>query len=184
MANHIKTPIGELKWSSSIKPKTDSYGSTNYEVTHLTTTELAGKFNDQFEQGLKAQLDVLAKEKGQQFVDSIVIKRPYHPELDETGTPTGKWKFVAKAKHEFKGKDGKMVNNQPIRVDGDKNPLPADVEVANGSEGLIVVEPQEWYLKFNDKKLSFSFSLPMRLKVIQVTKLIQYTGKSNPLDVL
>lgn len=180
---HIKTPNGELKWVSSIKAKTDSFGSTNYEASHIASEADAKAFNEQFEASLQATLATLVKEKGQQFVDGIVIKRPYHPELNEDGTPTGRWKFVAKAKAVIKTKKNGDIDNRPKVVDADKKEI-VGVEVANGSEGVLVVEPQEWFLKFNDKKFTFSMSLPVRLKVIQVTKLIPFGERQNPLDVL
>lgn len=175
MSNHTKIGPGSLKWVSSQKPRDGKYGA-KYEASITLDKEAAMQFNKQFDSSLAEFKKLKEDEFGEKFIAAFKIKYPFYEETDEDGKATGKW--ITKATRKAFKADEETAN-PPKVVDANKNPI-TDTEIANGSEGSLVVTVRPWSLTMDYKTIS----MPLWLEVIQVTKVIPYTGQSNPLDVL
>lgn len=165
-----------LKWVSSQKPRPGKFGN-KYECSIVFDKEKATEFNARFLPALEEFKKLKIAEFGDKFIAAFKIKQPFYEETDEDGNKTGMW--IAKAtRREFRGDDTETPNNPKV-VDANKQPI-LDTEIANGSEGLMVVIARPWALTIEHKTIS----MPLWLEVIQVTKLIAYTQGSDPLAVL
>jgi hypothetical protein len=101
---------------------------------------------------------------------------PYKVSLDDEGMEEGtEFHFKLKASG-TNGRTGQTFTQRPVVVGPDRTPLPSTIKVGNGSIGRVAYEIAPY-------EHGTSLGIQLRLRMVQVLKLIEYIASESADDV-
>jgi translation elongation factor EF-Ts len=167
---------GKAMWAKVFEPDTHFDPDGVYTVDVMVPETEAAELCEQLDEVVNTHHTKVVKEQPK-LKAVLSTAKPYQPEVDDDGNPTGNLRFRAKMKAVVKSRDGKTFNMNPIVVDSKRNPLTKDTLIGNGSVIKVAVEPAPYMMQSTK-----SVGVSLRLKAVQVIDLVQYSAGANIFD--
>ena len=166
------TPKGEFRWAHITVPDTTYKAEGQYHVKVLLSgseAEEMQKIVDDAHGEWKKRCQQKSAKKWQEYL-------PYKVSLDEDGMEEGiEFHFKLKASG-TNSKTGQTFTQRPVVVGPNREPLPSTLKVGNGSIGKVAYEIAPY-------EHGTSLGVQLRLRMVQVLKLIEYVANGNAGDV-
>ena len=168
MAGKTSVMKGKALWCKVFEPDTkfDTNGiySVNVLIPEAEAVEVCEYLDGLVDDKLVEEIKAKPKLKG-----GLFTKRPYEPEYDQNGDPTGNIEFKLKLKAKVITRTGDTYEQKPIVVDAKRTPIDKDTAIGNGSVIKVAYEPIP-YLMASTKQVGVS----LRMKGVQVIDLVEY----------
>ncbi len=167
------TPKGEFRWAHITVPDTTFKAEGQYHVKVLLSgsdaEDMQKIVDDAHGEWKKRCQQKSAKKTWQEYL-------PYKASLDEEGMEEGiEFHFKLKASG-TNSKTGQTFTQRPVVVDPNREPLPSSLKVGNGTIGRVAYEIAPY-------EHGTSLGVQLRLRMVQVLKLIEYVANGNAGDV-
>ena len=167
------TPKGEFRWAHITVPDTTFKAEGQYHVKVLLSgsdaEDMQKIVDDAHGEWKKRGQQKSAKKTWQEYL-------PYKASLDEEGMEEGiEFHFKLKASG-TNSKTGQTFTQRPVVVDPNREPLPSSLKVGNGTIGRVAYEIAPY-------EHGTSLGVQLRLRMVQVLKLIEYVANGNAGDV-
>lgn len=179
----LKTPVGIALWVCINKPSTKFKPEGEYSVTLALPADVATAMQADFkklaDEAFAGYLNDEKDAKKKALLAKYTVVVPGSEDLNDAGEPTGRVAFKFKQVAVIKPKDPKKEAFEPkIGIfDGTNSPIPSGVLVGKGSEMKIAYEAVP-YAMASKKEVGVT----LRLKAVQVIKLVKYGGAQNASD--
>lgn len=177
------TPLGIALWTCINKPSTKfkPQGEYNLDVAFdaATAEPMQAAFKAAAEAAKKMYLDKETDPKKKAVLNKLELHVPGVEELGEDGNPTGRIVFKFKQDAIITPKD---KSKQPFEIkigifDGKNAPIPSTVLVGKGTELKVAYEIIPFAMAATKK-----VGVKLRLKAVQIIKLVKYGGSGNASD--
>jgi len=166
------TPKGEFKWPHIMVADTTYKAEGQFHIKVLLTgsdAEDMQEIVDNAHNEWKERCRQKSAKKWQEYM-------PYKVSLDEEGMEVGtEFHFKLKASG-TNSKTGQTFTQRPVVVGPDRAPLPSTIKVGNGSIGRVAYEIAPY-------EHGTSLGVQLRLRMVQVLKLIEYIASESADDV-
>ena len=161
---------GEALWAKVFTPDTKFDANGIYSVDVLIDESEAAALIEKIEAVRDAYMAEEVKRKPAKAKTHSV--RPVcEPHFDQDGNDTGMVKFKTKIKAQGQRKDGSTYTQKVAVVDAKRKPIVEEMEIGNGSEIKVAVELRPYEMSSTKQ-----FGVSLRLKAVQVVKLVEYGG--------
>lgn len=166
------TPKGEFRWPHIMTADTTYKVEGQYHIKVLLTgteAEEMQKLVDTAHAEWKTKCQQKSAKKWQEFL-------PYKVTLDDEGMEEGtEFHFKLKASG-TNSRSGETFTQRPIVVGPKNEPIATTVKVGNGSIGRVAYEIAPY-------EHGTSLGVQLRLRMVQVLKLVEYIASGNAEDV-
>jgi len=166
------TPKGEFRWPHIMVADTTYKAEGQYHIKVLlsgTEAEDMQKTVDTAHSEWKKKCQQKSAKKWQEYL-------PYKVSLDDDGMEEGtEFHFKLKASG-TNGRTGQTFTQRPVVVGPKNEPIPSTVKVGNGSIGRVAYEIAPY-------EHGTSLGVQLRLRMVQVLKLVEYVASGNADDV-
>jgi len=162
MSGKWVTKVGKALFPHLNEPDTKFEEDGVYTVNLILEADEAQELTDRlkpvFDEGYEKHCKERKKPELKQH------DRPWYQEMDTDGNYTGSIVF----KFKMKAKTSKGIEQRPALFDAKKNPM--NEVIGNGSMIRVSFDPNCWFVP------ALGVGLSLRLRGVQVTKLVEYNG--------
>ncbi len=166
------TPKGEFRWPHIMVADTTYKAEGQFHIKVLlsgTEAEDMQEIVDTAHADWKKKCQQKSAKKWQEYM-------PYKVSLDDDGMEEGtEFHFKLKASG-TNGRTGQTFTQRPVVVGPKNEPLPSTIKVGNGSIGKVAYEIAPY-------EHGTSLGIQLRLRMVQVLKLVEYVASGNADDV-
>ena len=170
---YLVTPVGEFEYPHILVADTMHKAEGLYHVKLILKDKEADDFQEMVDNAHNTWKEKCLSEnpKGK-WTEWL----PYKKKVDEDGMEVGTmFHFKLKASG-VNSRTGQSFTQRPVVVGPDKSPIPNTLKIANGSTGKVAYEVAP-YLHGQ------SLGIQLRLRMVQVLKIIEYVAQGNVDDV-
>ena len=173
MAKYSVTPKGKFHWPHIGQPDTRYKAQGQYHIKVQLSGEEGESFRSEIDRAHESWKQEVNKSKGKKAYQEFM---PYKVIMGDDGLEEGiqfHFKMLASG---VNSRTGQAFTQRPMVVGPDKSPLPTSIKLANGSEGKVAYEMAPY-------QHGTSLGIQLRMKAVQVLKLIEWNGSSGDADM-